>query len=114
MADETNDTERPSEGQSPEPTRFESIHEIAADLNLEVLSPLRIRMMTAGASLASAGRAIDEACFSHPERSLTSHAELAASVQRNALAAGAIIADLIHTAGQLAGIASAVTESGAS
>jgi hypothetical protein len=110
MTHESNDTERPDEGQSPESTRLEPIHEIAADLNLEVLAPLRARLMSTGAALARAGRAIDDACFEHRDRKLEAQAELAAAVQRNAVAAGAMVADLLHVAGQLAGVASAVTE----
>jgi hypothetical protein len=105
-----NDTNGPDNGQNPEPTRLEPIHEIAADLDLEILAPLRARLMSTGAALAKAGRAIDDACFEHRDRRLDKQAELAATVQRNALAAGAMVADLLHVAGQLAGVASAVTE----
>ncbi|HEX9619802.1 MAG TPA: hypothetical protein VF989_06690 [Polyangiaceae bacterium] len=85
------------------------MHHYASDLDIE-LAALRARLMSTGAALAKAGRAIDDACFEHRDRKLEAQAELAATVQRNALAAGAMVADLLFVAGQLAGVSAAVTE----
>lgn len=103
------DSTLPPSPEERDRVRLAPIHDYAADLDIE-LAALRARLMSTGQALMRAGNAIEETCLAHGPRDLESQVELASAVQRNAVAASAMVSDLLSTAGQLAGIAGAVTE----